>query len=87
MIENENIGITRPFVNPDHNNPDDLVDFERFEHFMKDCVQPGEDPLEPVSDIYFPIFDNFDSIQRDPNKDPVVGGARSHILLARPRPR
>jgi len=34
-----------------------------FADWFKDYIDPGEEPMEPVSDIYYPIIDKIDSVR------------------------
>jgi len=37
--------------------------------YYRDFLKPDEDPLEPVSDIYYPVFDTLESVRVNTKKN------------------
>mmetsp|Transcript_6633 Transcript_6633/g.10131 ORF Transcript_6633/g.10131 Transcript_6633/m.10131 type:complete len:1139 (+) Transcript_6633:135-3551(+) len=67
------IVITNPYLNPDLNNPEEVESAESNAAWLYPRIHPDEEPLEPASDLYFPIRDNVNSVATDPNEYSPVG--------------
>jgi len=46
-----------PSGNNNQDDPAKLKELNAFADFFKDYIDPGENPMEPVSDIYYPIYE------------------------------
>jgi hypothetical protein len=60
-------------LNPDLNNPEEVDAAQLDADWLYPRIHPDEEPLEPVSNLYFPIRDNVNSVDTDPNEYPPVG--------------
>jgi hypothetical protein len=76
--------IDRPFITgkaslgsafslPNISNPGDVIRYQAYLDFLSDYVPPGEDPGEPKSNLYYPIFDAIDGIRANGTDQQVVG--------------
>jgi len=72
-LRTNKITITNPYMNPDPNNPDEVQRAEENAAWYYARIHPDEEPLEPASDLYFPIRDNANSVDTDPSEYPPVG--------------
>ena len=50
--------ITEPYLIPDPNNPEEMEEAEITADWAKDYIGPEEDPMEPMSDIMYPIYND-----------------------------
>ena len=62
MLEKGAIVITAPYLNPDPNNEAEYQEAILLSDWLYERLHPDEKPLEPASDLYFPIFDNLERI-------------------------
>ena len=58
VLEHHKAVITEPYMLPDPNNPDEVAEAQATADWFTDYIGPDEDPYEPVSDIYYPIYDD-----------------------------
>ena len=58
VMQTQKAVITEAYMLPDPNNPDEVAEAQATADWFADYVGPGEDPNEPVSDIYYPIYDD-----------------------------
>ena len=54
--------ISSAYLIPDPEDPDAVAEAEQMSDWFKDFVHPDENPLEPLSEVYFPIIDQTDSV-------------------------
>lgn len=74
MLEKGTITITNPYLNPDPSNADEVALAQDHADWLSPRIHPDEEPIEPASDLYFPIRDNVKSLQSYPalSSSPVV---------------
>lgn len=68
MLEKGNIVITTPYLNPDPNDGAEMENAVSTAAWLYERLHPDEEPLEPASDLYFPIFDDLDTFDIDTSK-------------------
>lgn len=66
------VTIASPYMNPDVNDPEAVEVAEGNAQWLSDKIHPDEEPLEPASEIYFPIRDNTDSVRTPGDMFPAV---------------
>lgn len=57
------VTIANPHMNPDVNDPEDLAEAQANAAWLSDKIHPDDEPLEPVSELYFPIHDNLNNVR------------------------
>ncbi|KAL3940795.1 MAG: hypothetical protein SGBAC_004733 [Bacillariaceae sp.] len=72
MLDKGSIIIAAPYLNPDVSSEAEMREAIRFSGWLYDRLHPDEEPLEPASDLYFPIFDGLDSFNVDTSKTSPV---------------
>jgi hypothetical protein len=65
--------ISEAYGLPDESSPQETEEAEAWYDWYSYYLPPDEDPTEPVSDIYYPIFESRDSTQIDRYQHKVVG--------------
>jgi hypothetical protein len=66
VLKTKRAVITEAYMIPDFNNAEQLAETQAFADWFGEFVRPGEDPMEPVSDIYYPILTSMrDSVSVD----------------------
>jgi hypothetical protein len=76
--------VDRPFITktatlgsafslPNMSNPGEVFGYQAYLDFLSDYVPPGEDPGEPKSNLYYPIFDKVEGIRANGTDQQVVG--------------
>lgn len=68
MLEKGSIVITAPYLNPDPNDEAAMEGARSRAGWLYERLHPDEEPLEPASDLYFPIFGDLDSFEVDKSK-------------------
>jgi hypothetical protein len=61
--------ISPPYMVPDPNDPDDVLDAEMSADWFKDFLKSDEEPMEPASDVFYPIIDQVDAVSVVGNSD------------------
>eukprot|EP00538_Stauroneis_constricta_P012517 CAMPEP_0119553812 /NCGR_PEP_ID=MMETSP1352-20130426/6472_1 /TAXON_ID=265584 /ORGANISM="Stauroneis constricta, Strain CCMP1120" /LENGTH=1218 /DNA_ID=CAMNT_0007600295 /DNA_START=114 /DNA_END=3770 /DNA_ORIENTATION=+ len=78
MIDSSQVVITEPYMLPDPDNEEEVGEANSWAEWYAERISPDEVPLEPASEIYFPIFNSTNTIQVDTTKSkPVAGFAAS----------
>ena len=70
-IEQAKITITSPYLNHDPKNETQVEEDAIAADWLYDYSNPDE-PIEPASDLFFPIQDNIKSVESDPSVFPTV---------------
>lgn len=66
VLENNSATVSAARVEPDSNDKAAVELAQGYAEWFKDFIGPDEDPMEPVSDIYYPIYkENQQSLQPD----------------------
>jgi hypothetical protein len=76
--------VERPFVTrkavlggvyglPNMSNPEEVLDNDNWVDWLRDYVPPDEDPSEPNSEFYYPIFGSVDDHRENGTERQVVG--------------
>ncbi|CAJ1943563.1 unnamed protein product [Cylindrotheca closterium] len=68
MLEKGSIVITAPYLNPDPNDEAAMKSAMSTADWLSERLHPDEEPLEPASDLYFPVFDDLDTFEIDTSK-------------------
>ena len=58
---------------PDSTNIDEVTNAEYWADVYSGLVRPGDDPMEPVSDINYPVFDETSRIEQGDDNGNVNG--------------
>mmetsp|Transcript_45322 Transcript_45322/g.109736 ORF Transcript_45322/g.109736 Transcript_45322/m.109736 type:complete len:1123 (+) Transcript_45322:296-3664(+) len=72
MLEKGSIVITTPYLNPDPNDEAAMENAISTAGWLYERLHPDEEPLEPASDLYFPIFDDLNTFETDTSKTSPV---------------
>eukprot|EP00934_Nitzschia_sp_Nitz4_P001393 Nitzschia sp. Nitz4//scaffold87_size112219//25122//28676//NITZ4_004067-RA/size112219-processed-gene-0.3-mRNA-1//1//CDS//3329559348//1393//frame0 len=72
MLEKGTITISNPYLNPDPEDPEEMAAAEGNADWLSMRSDPSEEPLEPASDLYFPIRNNLDSVATNSSEFPPV---------------
>jgi hypothetical protein len=72
MLEKGSIVITAPYLNPDPNDEAAMKSAISTANWLYERLHPDEEPFEPASDIYFPVFDDLDTFEIDTSKTSPV---------------
>jgi hypothetical protein len=52
-----------PYMNPDVSNPDEMKEAQYWADTFSGLIDPDDAPLEPASDILYPVINRFDRIK------------------------
>jgi len=61
-IEKHKAVLYHAYLLPDPENEDEVIEMGYEADFFSDYIQPGEEAMEPLSDIYYPLINNINSI-------------------------
>jgi hypothetical protein len=56
MLKTKQAVISEAYMIPDYSDAEKLAETQLTADWFRDFLRPGEDPMEPVSDIYYPIL-------------------------------
>jgi hypothetical protein len=75
LLESKRAVISEAYMIPDYSDEEQLAETKEFADWFQDFLEPGEDPMEPVSDIYYPILDSMKDSVSVRSKDPLMDTA------------
>jgi hypothetical protein len=52
-----------PYMNPDVNNITEMKEAQYWADTFSELIDPGENPLEPASDVLYPVINRYDRIK------------------------
>jgi len=83
VFDSQNVILSEAYMVPDYADPVALADSMVWVDWFKDLIDPNEEPMEPVSDIYYPIIDKIDSVTTiDEAYDPQNFDVKGFISLS-----
>jgi hypothetical protein len=62
-ILSKQVVISEAYMIPKSSNSVDIEEMKSFAEWVQPYIKPHEDPMEPVSDIYYPILNNLHDMQ------------------------
>jgi len=71
-VDNGTIVLSAPYMLPDPENPIQVEETDLWAEFFADYISPEDDPYEPISEYYFPVFDSdLSTVKIDPDTSSV----------------
>jgi hypothetical protein len=75
ILDRHKVLISEPWLLPDPNNEEEMAEHNETVAWISDYVSPGQNPDEPITDIYYPLLDTMiDEVTvQDPSQENMVG--------------
>ena len=84
-VDNGTIVLSAPYMLPDPENPIQVEETDLWAEYFAAFLGPEDDPYEPISEYYFPVFDSdLSTVKIDPDTSSVGKSILSSCCLALP---